>query len=147
MCTAWIRSDGKSAPGYGTPFAKFSVCLHILRSWSSLGRGPANPNFVLPAVRGFLRRRRPRRMEVGLAGTLAKEEFGFTHWLFGISSDPPLRGFSAPGTRQMYVLDFCGIHKRRLRLRSTDVSYCPHLYVKELSRSLFPPSKFAHMRE
>ena len=89
MCTAWIRSDGKSAPGYGTPFAKFSMCLHILRSWSGLGRGPANPNFVLPAVRGFLRRRRPRRMEVGLAGTLAKEDIGFTHWLFGISSGPP----------------------------------------------------------
>lgn len=55
-------------------------------------------------------------------------------WHF-FRSPLPLRGFSAPGTRQLYVLDFCGIHKRRLRLRSTDVSCCPHLYVKELSRS------------
>lgn len=69
----------------------FYVLAH-LRCWSGLGRDPANPNLVLPAVRGFLRRRRPRRKEGGLAGTLAKGEFcstplAFWHFLRHLFAD------------------------------------------------------------
>lgn len=72
MCSAWIRSDGRGAPGYGTLFVKISAWLAQIFAGGLARSRPCQSQSRAP-VRDFLDVV-ARRIELGLAGTLAKSK-------------------------------------------------------------------------